>query len=182
MVGKFKLVRNERELDEVQMDILPIEPLDIEAALQYSASIIQMIDGSYSSEVASNFINLLNEIEEEDDSDKATLTKYKKLEEFFENNRFDLIGLIHLVDISGNARISEQARINAQKRLEKDPKQKALAEIEKHYQAQKSNFKRRGFSAQFIREMSALFPVIESQKTIERLVIALNKKNELIPR
>lgn len=67
-------------------------------------------------------------------------------------------------------------------RLLNDPKQKALAEIEQHYQESKTQFKRRGYTAQFIREMHDKYPIIESQKTIENLVSALNKENELIPR
>ena len=77
---------------------------------------------------------------------------------------------------------SEAAKKSIQKKLENDPKQKWLKEIEKHYEAVKNQFKRRGYSAQFIREMSARYPKIDSQKTIQNLVTKLNKKNELIPR
>lgn len=81
-----------------------------------------------------------------------------------------------------NIALSEKGKVAVRKKLANDPKQKALLEIEQHYQAKKSKFKIRGFSAQFIRDMWAQYPVIESQKTIENLVSALNKQNENIPR
>lgn len=62
------------------------------------------------------------------------------------------------------------------------PKQYALNQIKFDYEANKSQFKRRGFSAQFIRNMHTKYPIITSIKTIENLVAALNKDNELIPR
>lgn len=67
-------------------------------------------------------------------------------------------------------------------KLENDPKQKALAEIQKHYDSVKGQFKRRGYSAQFIREMHGKYPVITDQKTIANLVARLNKENDQIPR
>jgi hypothetical protein len=73
------------------------------------------------------------------------------------------------------------AQKKAYKRLENDPKQKALKEIAAHYQTVKNQFKRRGFSAQFVREMHTKYPVIAAIKTIENLVSALNKENDAIP-
>ena len=67
-------------------------------------------------------------------------------------------------------------------KLAKDPIQLAKKEIEKHYEENKTQFKRRGFSAQFIREMQVKYPVITDIKTIGRMVAKLNKENELIPR
>lgn len=82
----------------------------------------------------------------------------------------------------GDVELSEKMSKNALLRLERDPKQKALADIEKHYLANKAQFKRYGYSAEFIREMHDKYPIIQSYKTIENLVTRLNKKNELIPR
>lgn len=79
----------------------------------------------------------------------------------------------------------EKSRIARQSSLTKlanDPVQIAKKEIEAHYQNSKSQFKRRGYSAQFIRDMHKQYPVITSIKTIESLVAKLNKDNELIPR
>lgn len=79
----------------------------------------------------------------------------------------------------------EKSRIARQSSLSKlanDPIQIAKKEIEDHYQNSKNQFKRRGYSAQFIREMHKKYPVITSIKTIESLVAKLNKGNELIPR
>ena len=67
-------------------------------------------------------------------------------------------------------------------RYETDPIQLALKEIEQSYKTKKNKFKIYGFSAQFIREMADKYPVITSQKTIERLVTKLNKENDEIPR
>lgn len=67
-------------------------------------------------------------------------------------------------------------------RLAKDPKQMALTEIQSHYQNVKSQFKRRGYTAQFVRDMHNKYPVITDQKTIANLVAELNKANDLIPR
>ena len=75
-----------------------------------------------------------------------------------------------------------RAKNNAKKRLEKDPVQLAKKEIEEEYKVVKSQFQRRGYSAQFIREMHTKYRIIQDQKTIAKLVAKLNKENELIPR
>jgi hypothetical protein len=49
------------------------------------------------------------------------------------------------------------------------------------YESRKFNFKRRGYTAAFVREMHDKYPIITSIKTIEKLVTSLNKKNEQIP-
>lgn len=77
---------------------------------------------------------------------------------------------------------SRIARQSSLLKLANDPIQIAKKEIEAHYQNSKNQFKRRGYSAQFIREMHKQYPVITSIKTIESLVAKLNKENELIPR
>ena len=77
---------------------------------------------------------------------------------------------------------SDEALEKAMAKLAKDPKQKALKEIEAHYQSVKNQFKRRGFSAQFIREMHTKYPEITAIKTIENLVSELNSKNADLPR
>lgn len=76
----------------------------------------------------------------------------------------------------------ELAYRGAIERIKRDPKQKALKEIKLHYESQKDQFKRRGYTAQFIREMHSKYPIITEQKTIASLVAKLNKANELIPR
>jgi hypothetical protein len=78
--------------------------------------------------------------------------------------------------------MSQNGRKAVEAKLANDPKQLAKKEIEQIYQANKTQFKRRGYSAQFIREMHAKYPIFESQKTIENLVSALNKENKDIPR
>ena len=103
-------------------------------------------------------------------------------EEFIEQNSFNFWDLIDLISTAQQNAISKKAQESAYRRLANDPKQKALAEIKVAYESDKTQFKRRGFSAQFIREMHSKYPIIESQKTIENLVSALNKENEYIPR
>ena len=72
-----------------------------------------------------------------------------------------------------------ESRSNAAKRgIESAPKQMALKEIKGHYEASKHQFKRRGYTAQFVKDMSIRYPVIESQKTIENLVAKLKKDNK----
>lgn len=73
---------------------------------------------------------------------------------------------------------SKAMREYAKLRFVNDPKQKAKDEIKSHYEVVKHQFRRRGYSAQFVKEMAALYPVIESIKTIERLVTKLNKINK----
>lgn len=75
----------------------------------------------------------------------------------------------------------DEAHSYAIRKLDKDPKQLAKAKIIKEYWIQKNQFKRRGYSAQFISEMHKKYPIITSQKTIERLVATLNKENDQIP-
>jgi len=70
----------------------------------------------------------------------------------------------------------------AKKGLENNSVQIALRKIEDEYQSVKTQFKRYGYTAEFIRRMHALFPVIQSQKTIENLVTKLNRKNKDLPR
>lgn len=77
---------------------------------------------------------------------------------------------------NGKDAISNQMRKNAQIRLLTDPKQLALKEIEKEFLSVKNQFKRRGYTAQFVREMGGKYPIIESYKTIEKLVSELKKK------
>lgn len=78
--------------------------------------------------------------------------------------------------------LSTNAKNAVDRKLEKDPKQIALRDIEAQYKVNKSQFKRRGYSAQFARDMQTQYPVITDIKTIEKLVAKLNKGNELIPR
>lgn len=70
------------------------------------------------------------------------------------------------------------AKNAVRKKLKNDPKQKALKEIQRHYDSNKFQFKRRGYSAQFVKQMGDKYPIIESHKTIERLVAKLNKINK----
>lgn len=91
--------------------------------------------------------------------------------------------LIEVLNNINNRRINKLDKSNtmreyAKLRLANDPKQKALDEIKSHYELAKNQFKRRGYTAQFVKEMAALYPVIESIKTIERLVTKLNRINK----
>ena len=82
-----------------------------------------------------------------------------------------------------NRSINKHNKSNAMRkyaniRVANDPKQKALDEIKSHYDVARHQFKRRGYTAKFVKEMAALFPIIESIKTIERFVAKLNKINK----
>lgn len=94
------------------------------------------------------------------------------------------IGMLKAREIfqGGQGALSANGLKGAITRLASCPKQLALKEIKVHYEANKHQFKRRGFTAQFIREMHDKYPEITAIKTIENLVAALNKDNELIPR
>jgi hypothetical protein len=103
----------------------------------------------------------------------------------------DSVSALHLSTQGEMLRESFFARKNDRKviaskaanaRLANDPKQKALKEIEKAYETVKNQFKRRGYSAEFVREMHIKYPVITEQKTIANLVAKLNKVNQHIPR
>ena len=121
---------------------------------------------------------------------------YTKEESFFktlfsENNGnerekefFEFIELTKKVAVTQGVLMERQLRPKylANRRLKNDPIQLAKKEIEKCYEASKSQFKRRGYSAQFIREMHTKYPIIQSHKTIEKLVAALNSENDHIPR
>lgn len=75
-------------------------------------------------------------------------------------------------------RKSKKMKEYALLRLANDPKQKALDEIKSQYEVVKHQFRRRGFSAQFVKNMAERYQIIESPKTIERLVAKLNKINK----
>lgn len=96
-----------------------------------------------------------------------------------------LRGYAAFAHLEDNATFQDYASIHGKNmvklKLANDPIQKAKREIEQHYEKQKSQFKRRGYSAEFNREMHKQYPVITDIKTIERLVAELNKKNEHIP-
>lgn len=77
---------------------------------------------------------------------------------------------------------SEDMRRYAKIGIEKTPIFHAKRKIAEHYEANKTQFKRRGYSAQFIREMWEKYPEIQSIKTVEKLVSNLNKTNHEIPR
>ena len=76
---------------------------------------------------------------------------------------------------SGKLALSENARTAAKIRLENDGKQLALKEIEGHFKASTYPFDKRGYIAKFVREMGSKYPIIESYKTIEKLVAKLKK-------
>jgi hypothetical protein len=71
---------------------------------------------------------------------------------------------------------SDFARNAALARVAKDPKQKALKEIETEFHKVSGQFKRRGYGAQFIREMADKHPIITDTKTISKLVARLKKE------
>lgn len=92
------------------------------------------------------------------------------------------IGSVHSKDIIKKEALIHLAKKAVDAKLLKDPKQIALKEIEQEYKVKKTKFKIYGFSAQFIRDMADKYPIINSQKTIEKLVARLNKENADIPR
>ncbi len=71
---------------------------------------------------------------------------------------------------------SELMRRYANIRLENDPKQLAKKQIENDFLIVQKQFKRRGYTAQFVKEMGAKYLIFESYKTIENLVAKLKKK------
>lgn len=81
-----------------------------------------------------------------------------------------------------NDQRSNFAKKGVNARLANDPIQLAKTEIIEEYEKRNSQFKRRGYSAQFAREMLKKYPVITSIKTIDKLISKLNKINVLIPR
>ena len=110
----------------------------------------------------------------------------KRINELPFGNEKDFLDFIELIkEVSRVEGILSERKSRpkylAYRRLAKDPKQLALKEIAVHYETKKEQFKRRGYSAQFIREMHQKYPEITDIKTIERLVTKLNKSNELIP-
>ena len=88
---------------------------------------------------------------------------------------------IPLIAVKKSKVISERAKRAVRIKLAKDPIQKAKIEIERDYQLVKSRFKRRGYTAEFIREMHAKYPVIIDSDTIARLVSKLKASNDLLP-
>ena len=72
-------------------------------------------------------------------------------------------------------------RKGAEAMLANSPVEAAKKNIEEEYKIVRNQFKRRGFSAQFIRDMKEKYPIIIDIRTIERLVTKLNKVNEQIP-
>lgn len=104
-----------------------------------------------------------------------------KAENFIAENPIDLQCLLQFSWMAHHAFKSDEALYKAMVRLDNDPKQKALKEIKECYQAVRSQFKRRGYSAQFSRDMHAKYPEITDLDTIKKLVAKLNKSNELIP-
>lgn len=61
-------------------------------------------------------------------------------------------------------------------RLQKDPKEIAMQQIEKEHQALKSHQRTRGYLAPFARAMQEKYPVIESATSIERRIRKLRAK------
>lgn len=199
MSNKIKQKRSNEKFDEIKIDeFLAIEPFDTnyKPPILKAHEFLELLDKaeeyfSYISAEAKKDINLDELIFDDDGlivgskNQSEYLSKIKPLkdcEDYLKKNPFDVFDLIHVMQIYNDLNISNKAKLAALSKLKNDPKQKALAEIKNHYQANKCQFKRRGYSAQFIREMHDKYPIIESQKTIENLVSALNKQNEDIPR
>lgn len=107
---------------------------------------------------------------------------FNKLNEVIKINPIGPMTLFAILLKFGEIEVSHRATLMVNMKLENDPKQIALKEIENYYNENRNQFKRRGFSAQFIREMHSKYPIITEQKTIANLVTRLNKENELIPR
>lgn len=71
---------------------------------------------------------------------------------------------------------SVNARKAANARLASDPKQLALKEIEKEFNASKYPFNKRGYTAKFVKEMAEKYTVIKDSKSIANLVAKLKKQ------
>ena len=67
-------------------------------------------------------------------------------------------------------------RKGAKNMLADCPKQLALKEISEHFHASPYPFNKRGYAAKFVREMATKYPIIESYKTIEKLVTKLKQE------
>lgn len=67
------------------------------------------------------------------------------------------------------------AKVAANARIAKDPKQLKLLAIEKEFINCNYPFQKRGYKAKFAREMHNKYPEIESIKTIEKLITKLAK-------
>jgi|LNAP01.1.fsa_nt_gb hypothetical protein len=198
MNDQIRLQRSSKKIEEIEIDrSLLIEPFNPDYKPPFLKAhlfleLLSKTDDSFTwIESQAKDTNTNFEVDEDGViiPDQKKLEEYESkmkpirdCEEFIIENSFSFWDLISLMEIASKHAISASAREKAYKRLANDPKQKALAEIEQHYEANKSQFKRYGYSAQFIREMHANYPIIESQKTIENLVSALNKENDAIPR
>lgn len=181
-----------------------IQPLDIEAIrIVQNSELMQLKErndnllyrsplvNEYSNELIEKLYELMTAIEyrDEDGEPKDYVEdqlNFKICEHFLGQHYLDFYQVIKLMHLSSKDFVKDYAsnlgRLNAEKRLENDPKQKALDEIRDNYEASKHQFKRRGFSSEFIRDMHIKYPVITAIKTIENLVSALNKENDDIPR
>ena len=98
----------------------------------------------------------------------------------FENMpRIDLITLMHiLAKVDSKAQKKSRtylAKIAANARIAKDPKQLKLLAIEREFIICNYPFHKRGYKIKFAREMHNKYPEIESIKTIENLISKLVK-------
>lgn len=203
MSDSIKLVRALKELGEIKIDRSQlIEPFDanymspllkVHLFLELLAKAEESFDYIAESENAISYGEARVDYEVDEDGivipDPKETAEYelkmkpmRDCEEFVKEYPFNYWDLIGLMQRASKHALSAAAREKAYKRLENDPKQHALDEILNHYEAQKHQFKRRGYSAQFVRDMNAKYPIITSIKTIEKLVATLNKENDAIPR
>jgi hypothetical protein len=197
MNNQIKSKKNVEKLDEIEIDrSILTEPLDSNFGsfikVHHFLKLLSKTDDSFTW-IENETKNVVAKMEVDKDgliiTDTNKVAEYElkmkpihDCEKFINENSFDFWDLISLITIAKRDAISASAQKKAFTKLANDPKQKALAKIEQHYEANKTQFKRRGFSARFIREMHSKYPIIESQKTIENLVSALNKENDAIPR
>lgn len=193
-------LENAKKLYKEKLEACLIPPLDIDAIhLIQNSELMQIkvrndnllcgsfMRSNYSSELMEKLYEMASEIEFYDETGESKdyvfdQLSFKKCEYFLDNHHFSVYEMFKFMEIASKDYVSNLARDKAYKRLENDPKQQALDEIFQHYETNKHQFKRRGYTAQFVREMHDKYPIITSIKTIENLVTSLNKENEFIPR
>lgn len=110
--------------------------------------------------------------------------KASEFNDYLINNPINIGTLLVMITQAASLRVNDESNRGydmVMKKLANDPKQKALKEIEEHYQAAKDKFKRGGYGAEFIRTMHAKYPVIVDSDTIKKLVTRLNKANKATP-
>ena len=188
MTGELIKTKNFDELSEnytnCDVELERIKAILFERDYSYSKLLVFAAQMVFSSNFYEDGYKGILEISNKQDEVVNLLSKHIREHPLGNEKDFlDFIELIKKVSRTEGVLFERKNRPKylAYRRLAKDPKQLALKEIAVHYETKKEQFKRRGYSAQFIREMHQKYPEITDIKTIERLVTKLNKSNELIP-